>query len=160
MSLEKEYVATVKLGVSTDTLDPTGDITESAPVPSLTSDDITAVFNRFIGTIQQVPPMFSALKVDGRRLYKLARAGKSIPRKPRSVHIHGITLLNWRPPDELEILITCGKGTYIRSLAADVAHSLNTVGFVTQLTRTRVGSYGSEEALRMEHLASWTPFVA
>ncbi|UCH10306.1 MAG: tRNA pseudouridine(55) synthase TruB [Fidelibacterota bacterium] len=160
MALEKEYIATVKLGSTTDTLDPTGDISASAPVPDLTQDEITPVLTRFTGTVRQIPPMFSALKVDGTRLYKLARAGKSIPRKPRLVQIHTIRLLDWRPPDELEIQVTCGKGTYIRSLAADVAQDLQTVGYVIRLTRTRVGAYGPEDALRLEQLASWTPFIA
>ena len=151
MALEKEYLAKVKLGETTDTLDPTGTVTEKAPVQALSQDDIKEILTRFVGTIEQVPPMFSALRVNGVRLYRLARAGKTVPRRPRTVHIFSIDLVAWRPPDELELQVTCGKGTYIRSLAADLAGALNTVGYLTGLVRTRVGPYGPTDAIRMEH---------
>ncbi len=160
MDLEKEYLAKVKLGETTDTLDPTGTVTEKVPVQALSQDDIKAVLTRFVGTIEQVPPMFSALKVNGERLYRLARAGKTVPRRPRPVHIFSIDLVAWRPPDQLELQVTCGRGTYIRSLAADLARALNTVGYLTDLVRTRVGPYGPAEAIRMEQLTSWIPTTA
>ncbi|MFB0514982.1 MAG: tRNA pseudouridine(55) synthase TruB [Candidatus Neomarinimicrobiota bacterium] len=160
MDLEKEYRADVKLGVTTDTLDPTGTVTDTVTVPPLTRDDIAAVLSRFVGPINQVPPMFSAVKVNGERLYKLARAGKTVLRQPRSVHIYRLDLVSWLPPDELVLRVICGKGTYIRSLASDLAQALNTVGYLTSLERTRVGPYGRADAVRMEQLASWTPTIA
>lgn len=160
MDYEKEYLARVKLGVTTDTLDPTGKITDQKPVPDISEDTLEIVCKRFIGSIQQIPPMFSALKVNGTRLYKLARQGKSLPREPREVHISSIKLQTWEPPDEFDILIKCGKGTYIRSLAADLADELGTVGHVTALTRTRVGSFRESDAIQMEQLPFWIPIEA
>ncbi len=160
MDLDKEYLSRVKLGATTDTLDPSGVVTNTAPVPALSRSDIVEILDRFGGTIEQVPPMYSALKVNGTRLYKLARAGKTVPRNSRKVRVYGIDLVAWCPPDELELKVTCGKGTYIRTLAADLARALNTVGYLTALTRPRVGSYGQADAIRMEQLSSWTPIAA
>jgi tRNA pseudouridine55 synthase len=157
MEYEKEYLGRVKLGITTDTLDPTGQITKRMPVPELSKGILENACNRYIGNIQQIPPMFSALKVNGTRLYKLARQGKSLPREPREVHISDIELQQWTPPDEFDIVVRCGKGTYIRSLAADIAEDLGTVGHVIALTRTRVGSFCESDAIQMEHLPRWTP---
>lgn len=160
MELDKEYEATVKLGLTTDTLDPTGTVVEQQAVPSLSMSDIQTALATFVGTISQVPPMYSALKVGGKRLYQLARAGKTVPREPRPAVIHRIDLLDWTPPDQLAICVTCAKGTYIRTLAADLARALGTVGYLTNLTRTRVGEYGRSDAVRMEQVGSWTPIAA
>lgn len=160
MNQEKEYLAKVRLGIETDTLDPTGKTTGRKPVPALTEGAVVKVCNSFIGTIQQVPPMFSALKRNGTRLYKIARQGKSVPREPREVHIYGIDLQCWNPPDEFDILVKCGKGTYIRSLAADLAASLGTVGHLSALTRTRVGAFSEPDAIQMEQLPYWIPTAA
>ena len=160
MDLDKEYLSRVKLGATTDTLDPSGVVTNTAPVPALSRSDIVEILDRFVGTIEQVPPMYSALKVNGTRLYQLARAGKTVPRNSRKVRVYGIDLVAWCPPDELELKVTCGKGTYIRALAADLARALKTVGYLTALTRTRVGPYGQADAIRMEQLSSWTPIAA
>ncbi len=160
MDLEKEYVAQVRLGQTTDTLDPTGKVTQTASVPTLSEDVIQSALSGFVGAVEQVPPMFSALKVQGQRLYRLARAGKTVPREARTVQIYGIDLVAWRPPRTLELQVTCGKGTYVRVLGADIARALNTVGYLTHLTRTRVGPYGSAEAVRMDRLASWIPTAA
>ena len=160
MELEKEYEATVKLGVATDTLDPTGSISESAEVPALSLADIERALGRFVGTIKQIPPMYSALKVGGKRLYQLAREGKTIPRKARDIQIHAARVRGWRPPDELDIGIVCGKGTYIRSLAADLASALGTVGHLTALCRIRVGAYTEADAIFMDQLESWTLIAA
>ncbi len=160
MDLEKEYLAHLKLGRTTDTLDPTGTITETAPVPDLSRRDILQAVDRFTGEIEQVPPMFSALKVNGRRLYQLAREGLTVPRQPRTVTVYGIDLVAWRPPDELVIRVTCGRGTYIRVLGSDLARALDTVGYLSSLTRTRVGQYGVREAIKMDQLDSWIPTAA
>lgn len=160
MNQEKEYLAKVRLGITTDTLDPTGRTTERRPVPVLTEDTVVEVCNKFIGTIQQVPPMFSALKRNGTRLYRIARQGKSVPREPREVNIFSIDLQGWSPPDEFDILIRCGKGTYIRSLAADLAADLGTVGHLAALIRTRIGSFCESDAIQMEQLPFWIPTEA
>lgn len=160
MAWDKEYQATVKLGLTTDTLDPTGTVVEHRAVPSLSVSDIQTALAAFIGTIQQIPPMYSALKVGGKRLYQLARAGQTVPREPRPAVIYRIDLLDWAPPDQLAICVTCAKGTYIRTLAADLARALGTVGYLTTLIRTRVGEYGRSDAVRMEQVESWTPIAA
>lgn len=160
MDLEKEYVARVRLGQTTDTLDPTGKVTQTASIPTLSEEVIRSALRGFVGVVEQVPPMFSALKVQGQRLYRLARAGKTVPREARTVRIYGIDLVAWHPPHTLELQVTCGKGTYIRTLGADIARALNTVGYLTHLTRIRVGHYGSAEAVRMDRLASWIPTAA
>ncbi len=160
MDLEKEYVAVVKLGITTDTLDPTGTVVKTASVPSLSEEKIMEILDRFTGMIDQVPPMFSALKVNGTRLYQLARSGKTILREPRRVMINKINLIGWNPPDEIILQVICGKGTYIRSLAADFAQSVNTVGHLTALERTRVGPYTKKDAVRIDQLTSWKPITA
>ena len=160
MEMEKEYQATVRLGSETDTFDRTGRIVDQAPVPDVDYVIIEEVLARFIGNIQQIPPMYSALKVGGRRLYDLARAGQTIPRKPREVSIYDITLIDWRPPSEIDFQVICGKGTYVRVLASDIARELGTLGFLTALKRTRVGHFSATDTIRMHELESWIPFAA
>jgi len=160
MAWEKEYVATLKLGETTDTLDPTGKVTGKGAIPSVTVEQIRAVLQSFVGAIMQVPPMYSALKVGGKRLYELARSGKTIERSPRPVEIYRIELMDWQAPDEMTIRVVCGKGTYIRSLAADVAVKLGTVGYLTRLVRTRVGEYDHDAAIPMDEAEHWTPIAA
>ncbi len=139
--LPKEYLATVAFGVATDTLDADGAILSRDPMP-VTGDDIAAVLPRFVGRIMQVPPMVSALRVDGRRLYELAREGKDVDRPPRPVDVHAIEVLDFAPSDypEATMRVKCGKGTYIRSLADDIARALGGRAHLTALRRTRVGS--------------------
>jgi tRNA pseudouridine55 synthase len=146
---EKEYVATVHLGRTTDTLDATGRLTGERPVPPLDAGGLQAVLARFVGEIQQVPPMFSALHAGGRRLHELARAGVEVVRAPRPVRVDAIDLLDWTPP-LLTIRVACGKGTYIRSLAADIGEALGCGGSVDALRRTRLGPFSVEEAVPWE----------
>ncbi len=160
MELDKEYFARVKLGLTTDTLDPTGTVTEQMPVPPLDVGAIEACLPALTGVISQTPPMFSALKYGGRRLYEMARAGQTVEREPREVMVHILEVTEWLPPDELVMRVVCGKGTYIRVLAADLAKDLGTVGHVTGLTRSRVGPYGWDESLTMEQAIEWTPTAA
>jgi tRNA pseudouridine55 synthase len=143
---DKEYVATVRLGVATDTLDATGRTTAERPVPALDAAALDAVLRRFLGDIDQVPPMFSALHAGGRRLHELARAGVEVERAPRRVRIDAIELRAFTPP-LLTLRVACGKGTYIRSLAADIGEALGCGGHVTALVRTRLGSFTLEEAV-------------
>lgn len=159
--LEKEYEGTIKLGVLTDTLDPTGEIIEHAKVPPLNEGLILAIFDKFVGEIMQIPPMFSALKIGGKRLYNLARRGVTIDREPRPVKIYSIELLEMQEEmNQLRFRVVCGKGTYIRVLASDIARKIGTVGHLSDLTRTRIGDFTGETAMRLDQLASWKPIAA
>jgi tRNA pseudouridine55 synthase len=146
---DKEYLATVRLGVATDTLDATGAVTAERPVPPLTAGEVREVLERFVGDIEQVPPMYSALHAGGRRLHELARAGIEVERAPRRVRVHAFELLEWVLP-RLRVRVECGSGTYVRSLAADVGEALGCGGHVETLARTRVG------CLRIEDAVPWT----
>jgi tRNA pseudouridine55 synthase len=143
---DKEYVTTVRLGVTTDTLDATGRVTAERPVPALDGETIRGVLSRFRGEIDQVPPMFSALHVGGRRLHELARAGVEVAREPRRVRIEALDLLEWAPP-RLVLRIVCGKGTYVRSLAADIGEALACGAHVEALSRTRLGPFRLDDAV-------------
>jgi len=144
--LDKEYVATVRLGVSTTTLDMTGTVLETRPVPALDVPTVEAALGRFVGVIQQVPPMYSAVRRGGRRLYELAREGIEVERGPRAVTVHAIALEALAAPD-VRIHVRCGKGTYIRALAADLGAALGCGGALASLVRTRVGPYALEHAV-------------
>src|SRR5262249_23518685 len=120
---DKEYVATIRLGRSTDTLDATGRVTAERPVPDLDVAAIRAALARFVGEVDQVPPRFPALQVGGRRLHELARAGIEVARPPRRVRIDAIDVRAWASP-LVTLRVACGTGTYIRSLAADLGETL------------------------------------
>jgi tRNA pseudouridine55 synthase len=143
---DKEYVATVRLGTATDTLDAAGRVTEEAPVPPLSRPTLEATLARFVGEIEQVPPMYSAVHVGGRRLHELARAGLEIERAPRRVRIDVIELLDWRAPC-FTIRVVCGTGTYVRTLAADVGRRLGSVAHLAALVRTRLGPFVLADAV-------------
>lgn len=145
----KEYVATMRLGLLTDTLDATGRVTAERPVPPLDASAIVSVLARFEGEIDQVPPMFSALHAGGRRLHDLARAGIEIERLPRRVRIDALELLQWNSP-LLTVRVACGKGTYIRSLAADLGAAFGCGARLEALRRTRLGTFILEDAVPWE----------
>ena len=145
VELDKEYLATVRLGVSTDTQDLAGAVLESRPVPELDEASIGKALAPFVGLIRQVPPMYSALHHEGRRLYELAREGVDVERQAREVTVHAIHLEALTLPD-LVLRVTCGKGFYVRTLAADLGAALGTGGALARLVRTRVGPYRLEEA--------------
>lgn len=151
LELEKEYVATITFGSETDTMDHTGSATREAPLPDITPEDVEKVFPQFIGDIQQEIPSYSAAKYKGKRLYKLARAGKEVPQLFKSVSVHSLELLSLEK-DALQIRVACGRGTYIRTLARDIARELGSAGHLTTLIRTRVGDYRLEEAYSMEEV--------
>lgn len=161
----KEYVATAQLGVATDSLDADGAVVWREPF-EVDEDEVRAVLPRFTGRILQVPPMVSALKVGGRRLYELARRGEQVEREARPVEVHTLQLedLTPGPYPEMRLRVVCGKGTYVRSLADDIAQALGTRAHLTALRRLRVGSLGVDEAVPMGQLAEcWkerllTPF--
>lgn len=153
---EKEYVSTVHLGVLTDTMDSSGKVLEERDDVELSEEEVKAILESFVGEMEQVPPMFSAIKRGGRPLYKLARAGKIVERKPRRVHIREIELLGFSPPF-LTLRVVCSKGTYIRSLAADIGFRLGYGAHLKSLKRTRVGRFSLRDSLsldRVEELAA------
>ena len=149
--LEKEYIAQLKLGERTDTYDSTGKIVEKKDIGVLYAEDIHEVLSRFKGCIQQIPPMYSAVKIGGEPLYKLARKGISIERPERSVHIYQLELLSFHHP-YVNVSVTCSKGTYIRTLCEDIGNALGTGAHMTALRRTRVGNFRIEDAVSIAEL--------
>ncbi len=148
MKQDKEYEATLFLGATSTTGDPEGDITpHECKVPD--HEGIVTALETFQGTISQTPPIYSAIKVDGKRAYKLAREGKAPEMKPREVTIHEIELLDYKFP-ELKIRVSCSSGTYIRTLAEDIGKGLGCGAYLTALRRTKVGNYNVENALTID----------
>jgi tRNA pseudouridine55 synthase len=147
----KTYRAELTLGKSTDTQDRDGKISKEAVVPGLTRQTINAVLASFDGIQEQIPPMYSAKQVNGQRLYKLARRNKTVERAPVKITIYQISLLDYNEP-VITFEVTCSKGTYVRVLGADIAVKLGTVGHLTALTRTSVGSYHITDAMTIEEL--------
>jgi tRNA pseudouridine55 synthase len=143
---DKEYVAVIRLGITTDTHDLQGRVVAKAAVPSLALGDVERACRRFVGRIRQTPPMYSAVHHAGRRLYELARQGVEVPREAREVVVHAIEVLAL-DADRLTARIVCGKGTYIRAIAADLGADLGCGGAVEQLVRTRVGPFERGDAL-------------
>lgn len=154
MELEKEYEGTIELGTTTETDDAEGSVTGRYTVPPLSRDEILSILERFQGFIDQIPPMYSALKKNGSRLYRLARRGMVVPREPRKVTIHEIKLLDWKPP-LLSIRVRCSKGTYIRALARDIGEQCGTGGYLKTLRRTRIGPHRADDAYTLETLREW-----
>lgn len=158
MGHEKTYRAVLQFGVETDSYDADGEITATVDASHLTQAMVKASLPQFVGDIAQIPPMHSAIKKDGKKLYDLARAGVTIEREPRPVHIKNIELDAWdarssaKPETVLEI--TCGAGTYIRSLAHDLGVVLGVGAHLTALTRTRSGAFRLADAVTLEHLAA------
>ncbi len=141
MNTEKEYVATLKFGIKTDTEDIWGEVLETAEI-CIKKEQILAVLPKFIGEIMQVPPMYSAIKINGQRLYDIARNGGTVERKARKVDIYNIELIEENLlENEFKIRILCGKGTYIRTIITDIAHELGTIATMTSLVRTKSGGY-------------------
>lgn len=143
--MDKTYLATLKLGIATDSGDLDGNIILEKEVPLLDKKQIENVLLSFLGKQKQIPPMYSALKVDGKELYKYAREGKQIERKERDIEIYEIKLLNYAN-NEIQFIAKVSKGTYIRTLGEDIAKKLETIGHLTKLTRLAVGPYTLENA--------------
>ena len=142
----KRYRMTVRLGAVSDTYDAEGDIEEIADPSPLTRADIAASLRNFIGDIDQLPPMYSAVKVDGRRLYDLARAGREIERSPRRVSVRSISIDDIQVPF-VTLTVDCGKGTYLRSIAHDLGQRLGCGAYVTELVRLSCGQFGSDDGI-------------
>lgn len=149
----KEYMARMQLGVTTDTQDMSGRILEERSCEGLDEETIRKTVLSFTGDITQVPPMYSALKVNGKKLYELARAGVEVERKPRHIRIHEIEITDICIP-EISFRTVCSKGTYIRTLCDDIGRSLGCGGTLKHLIRTRVGKLEAGEALKLETIES------
>lgn len=147
----KTYRVLAKLGEQTDTADAEGQVIARQPVPALGAVRLREVLARFLGDQTQVPPMYSALKHDGQRLYELARKGETVERAPRQIRIRRLELLA-AGADTLELEVSCSKGTYIRTLVEDIASSLGTVGHVTFLRRLRIDPFGDHPMVTFEEL--------
>lgn len=148
---DKEYRATLRLGVTTDTLDAGGRVLTTAPVPTLTREQAQLACRPFIGRIRQVPPMYSAVHHEGRRLYELARQGIEVDRRPREAVVHAIAVEEIGE-ERLTLRVVCGKGTYVRVLAADLGAALGCGALVEHLVRTRVGPFDLAHAVAWEEL--------
>lgn len=157
--MPKEYLATAMFGVATDTLDADGAVLSREPM-DFDPAELEAVVPRFVGRIYQVPPMVSALKQDGRRLYELAREGQVIERDARPVDIYELEMLSIGvgPYPEVEFRVVCGKGTYVRSLADDLAGVLGGSAHLTALRRTRIGSLSAATGVTVDDLANWEQY--
>ncbi|MFQ5855906.1 MAG: tRNA pseudouridine(55) synthase TruB [Anaerolineae bacterium] len=149
MEHPKRYRAEITLGVTTDTLDAEGQVTSISDAVDVSRQDVERVLETFVGTIQQVPPMYSALKKDGRKLYELARQGIAVEREPREVEIQRLEIVEWAPP-RVTVDVTCSKGTYIRALARDVGEMLGAGAHLSGLTRTASGHFTVEDASDLE----------
>ena len=148
---DKTYRATMLLGVVTDTQDTTGTVLEEKNTDHLTEEEVRKAIMSFVGDYDQVPPMYSALKVDGKKLYELAREGKVVERKARPVKIHEIVIESMNLP-EVVMSVSCSKGTYIRTLCNDIGEMLAVGGCMKELLRTKVGRFVLEETLTLSEL--------
>ena len=149
MDLEKEYIGTIELGIATDTCDVTGKIIQQKSTVEVTPTAVREVLAEFTGEIEQIPPAFSALKVNGVRAYKLARQGVEVRLKARRVRIHSLELIECDIP-LITIKVCCSKGTYIRALARDIGIRLKTGASLKELVRSRIGNFRIDDALTIE----------
>ena len=147
----KEYIATIKLGIATDTLDLTGKEIIRKDIPNLSEDKINVVLHSFLGKSQQIPPMTSAIKINGVKLYELAHKGQEIDRPFRDIEIFNIELIDFHD-DEITFKVLVSKGTYIRTLGSDIATRLGTVGHLKTLRRTKVGPFDVSSANKIEDI--------
>jgi len=148
MSAEKSYSATLRLGIETDTLDPTGQVVRTRPVPALKQEFIREQARRLVGEIEQVPPDYSALRVNGQRAYRMARKGIKVGLEKRKVTVSSLRITSVDLP-HVTLEVACSKGTYIRSLAADLGEQLGTGGHLTALRRLSCGSFTVRDAVRI-----------
>ncbi|MDF2937408.1 MAG: truB [Paenibacillaceae bacterium] len=154
--MPKEYEARLVIGLATDTEDLTGKVIEKANKVTVNEPQIHDVMGRFIGVIEQIPPMYSAVKVDGKRLYELARGGEVVERQPRQVSIHSIHILSLKldvPEPEIVFRVRCSKGTYIRTLCSDIGRALGYPAVMAELVRTGTGGMTRQQCATLEELA-------
>jgi len=148
---QKQYEAVLRLGVATDTQDPTGRVVDTRPVPDFSAEELHQAFRPYAGTVEQIPPAFSALKHKGVALYKLARRGHAIQKPARRVHIERLEISAVELP-EVHFRITCSAGTYVRTLCADIGQALGCGGHLSALRRIMSSGFGIDEAVRLEAL--------
>lgn len=153
-ALTKEYIAEIKLGETTPSFDLETEVDAVFPTEHITKNLIEDCLKKFIGEIEQVPPIFSAVKVDGKRAYQLARKNETVELKPKKLVIDNIELLDYNLPI-ITIRVTCGKGTYIRALARDIGACLHSGAHLTALTRTKAGDVDLSECMKLEELDSF-----
>lgn len=151
----KEYTATLRLGATTPSFDLEHDIDATYPTAHITEEAVREALCRFKGSIEQVPPAFSACKIEGKRAYKMARKGQDVVLSPKLIRIDEIELTGCRLPDEIDIRVVCGKGTYIRALARDIGLALGSGAHLTALSRTRVGDYRVEDCMTLDEATKW-----
>ena len=150
MQSKKQYRAVLRLGISTTTQDSEGEVTSQREV-TCTEEDIHNVINDFVGDIMQVPPMYSAIKINGQKLYNLARKGVTVEREPRQITIYGIEITKVDLQScEVELVVDCSKGTYIRTLCNDIGEALGCGGYMKSLTRTSCGGFSLDTSITLE----------
>ena len=150
-NLRKEYTGIIELGATTKSFDSETEVTETKEIKGITSMQIEDVLKTFVGIHQQLPPMFSAIKKNGRRLYKDARKGREIERESRTVHIYEFEMTSFDLP-YIQFRVVCSKGTYIRSLANDTGRKLGCGAYLKELRRTKIGEYSVDRAMKMDQL--------
>ena len=152
----KEYTATLQLGATTASYDMEHEVNASFPTEHITRELINDTLPQFIGDIEQIPPTYSAVKVNGDRAYELRRAGEEVKLKPKHIHIDEIEVVDFDVEKmQLSLRVVCGKGTYIRALARDLGQALNSGAYLTALRRTRVGDFTIDRCLDYEHIREW-----
>ncbi len=156
LAADKSYEATVKLGLQTDTGDAQGEIVASKTVPVISQSALEGAAKTFTGAIWQLPPMYSALKKEGKKFYEYARAGIEVERSARPIRIHQLTIAQGDAVDEIKLSVTCSKGTYIRVLGEDIAKVLGTCGHLTALRRTQVSYFSVDEAISLDDFEAFT----
>ncbi len=157
MSVDKTYTGSVTLGKITDTQDAEGEVLETRPVSPLSEDQVRAALRSMIGDQYQTPPMYSAIKIQGRPLYKAARAGEEVEREPRFIRISRFDRTRWAAPDLLDFRVDCTKGTYVRTLAHDLGQKLGCGGHLSALRRISSGQLHVDRAVTLEALQAMTP---
>ena len=152
----KEYVATLQFGATTPSYDMEHAVNAEYPTDSVNRESLLQAFTAFVGDIEQVPPSYSACKVDGERAYSLKRAGEAVALKPKKIHIDRIDLLDFDPKQmKATIKVVCGKGTYIRALARDIGRALNSGAYLTSLRRTKAGDIAVEDCIDFNNFQAW-----
>ena len=150
---DKIYIATLKLGIKTDTADGEGNVIEEKEIPNINEEKINHISKEMLGERNQVPPMYSAIKINGKKLYEYARSGRTVEIEPRKITIYDMKLVEYnKTNNEIIFKISCSKGTYIRTVCEDVAEKLNTVGYMKELERLKVGEFSIENSVGIEKI--------
>ena len=153
---DKAYTATLQLGATTDSYDMEHPVNKTYPWQHITREMVEDTLKQFVGDIDQVPPTYSACKIEGKRAYKMRRDGEQVELKPKHIHIDSITLTSFDAgKGQMSIDVVCGKGTYIRALARDIGRALNSGAYLTSLRRTRVGDITINDCISFDHFEEW-----